>query len=121
MHVGRVGGADVMVVADVQVVPGPAETAADLVHEFLDRQAGGGGGLHDLVAVLVGAGLEAYLLAQEAMEAGQGVGHHGGVGVADVGFGVDVIDGRGDVVVIVSGQCPVVSGQWKPPGLICLS
>ena len=74
-----------------------AEPAADLVHELFDREARGGGGLHDLVAVLVGAGLEADLLPQEAVEAGQGIGHHRGVGVADVGLGVDVIDGRGDV------------------------
>ena len=96
-HVGRVGGADVVVVADVQVVPGPAEAGADLVHELLDRQARGGGGFQHLVAVLVGAGLEADLLPQEAVEAGQGIGHHRGVGVADVGLGVDVIDGRGEV------------------------
>ena len=73
------------------------EPAADLVHELFDRQTGGRGGLHDLVAVLVGAGLEAHLLAQEAVETGQGIGHHRGVGVADVGLGVDVIDGRGDI------------------------
>ena len=73
------------------------EPAADLIDELLDRQAHGGGGVHDLVAVLVGAGLEAHLLAQEAVEAGQGIGHHRSVGVADVGLGVDVIDGRGEV------------------------
>ena len=78
-------------------VPGPAEAGADLVHELLDRQPHGGGGFQDLVAVLVGAGLEAHLLPQEAVEAGQGIGHHRGVGVADVGLGVDVIDGRGEV------------------------
>ena len=96
-HVGRVGGADVVVVADIQAVPGPAEAGADLVHEVLDRQAHGGGGFQDLVAVFVGAGLEAHLLPQEAVAAGQGISHHRGVGVADVGLGVDVIDGRGEV------------------------
>jgi hypothetical protein len=47
--------------------------------------------------MLVGAGLEAHLLPQEAVETGQGIGHHRAVSVADVGLGVDVIDGRGDV------------------------
>ena len=73
------------------------EPAADLIHELFDREIGGRGGLHDLVAVLVGAGLEAHLLAQEAVETGQGISHHRGVGVADVGLGVDVIDGCGDI------------------------
>ena len=97
LHVGRIGGADVMIVADIEVVPGLPEPAADLVDELLDRQAHGGGGVHDLVAVLVGAGLEAHFPAQEAVKPGQGIGHHGGVGVADMGLGVDVIDGGGEV------------------------
>ena len=97
LDVVRVGGADVVVVADVQVVPGLAEPGADAVHELLDRQAGLDGGFHHLVAVFVGAGLEAGLLPQEAVEAGQGVGHHRGVGMAQVGLGVDVIDGGGEV------------------------
>ncbi len=111
LHVGRVGGADVIVVADVQVVPGLPEPAADLIHELFDREISGRGGLHDLVAVLVGAGLEAHFLPQEAMETGQGVGHHRGIGVADVGLGVDVIDGCGDVIRHVFGFRFSVFGQ----------
>jgi len=56
------------------------------------------GGLQDLVAVFVCAGLKAGLLPQEAVKASQGIGHHRGIGMADVRFGVDVINGRGDVV-----------------------
>ncbi len=74
-----------------------AERCADAVHEGLDRQVQLLGGLDDLVAVLVGAGLEAGVIPQEAVEAGQGVGHHGGVGVPQVRLGVDVINGRGDI------------------------
>ncbi len=98
LDVVRVGGADVAVVADVQVIPGLAEPGADAVHELLDRQAGLDRGFHHLVAVFIGAGLEAGLCAHEAMKPGQGVGHHGGIGMAQVGLGVDVIDGGGQVV-----------------------
>ena len=54
------------------------------------------GGLH-LLPVLVGAGLEAYVEAVEALEAGQHVGGDGFVGVADVRFAIGVGDGGGDV------------------------
>ena len=43
--VALLGGANEIVVADVQHLPGCAEAAADLVHEGLGLLAGGGGGL----------------------------------------------------------------------------
>ena len=92
-----VGGADEAVVADVQGVVHGLEACGVLVGEFL-----GGfaellcGGLH-LLAVLVGAGHEAYVEAVEALEAGQHVGGDGFVGVADVRVAIGVGDGGGDV------------------------
>ena len=59
--------------------------------------AGFGGGLDDLVPVFVGAGEEKGLLSQQAVEPGHAVGHDGGIGVPQVGLGIDVIDGCGDV------------------------
>ncbi len=97
-HVVGVGGADETIVADVQFVPSLAELGADAIHKLLNRQAGPAGRLYHLVAVLVGAGLEAGLHPQEAMKPGQGIGHHRGIGMAQVGLGVDVIDGSGEVV-----------------------
>ena len=92
-----VGSTDEAVVADVQRVVHGLETCGVLVGEFL-----GGfaellcGGLH-LLAVLVGAGHEAYVEAVEALEAGQHVGGDGFVGVADVRVAIGVGDGGGDV------------------------
>ncbi len=61
------------------------------------RDAGGGGAALDLLAVLVGAGEEVGVVAQQAVAAGEDVGDDGGVGVADVGARVDVVDGGGEV------------------------
>ena len=92
-----VGGADVVVVGDAHAVPEGAELGGDLVGELLRRDAGGGGGALDLLAVLVGAGEEVGVVAEEAVAAGDDVGDDGGVGVADVGARVDVVDRRGEV------------------------
>ena len=54
--VARLGGADEVVVGDVQPVPGVGELGRDLVAELLRGLAGGLGGLLDLETVLVGAG-----------------------------------------------------------------
>ncbi len=95
--VGGVGGADVAVVRQAHAVPEGAEGLRDLVGELLGRDAGGGGGALDLLAVLVGAGEEEGVVPQEAVAAGEDVGDDGGVGVADVGARVDVVDRGGDV------------------------
>ena len=52
----------------------------------------------DRLAVLVGAGEEEDVLAALAHVAGEDVGRHRRVGVAEVGLGVDVVDRGGDVV-----------------------
>ena len=76
-----------------------AEFVGDEVGELLRRFVGGGGGALDLLAVLVGAGGEDHrLVTLHALQALDRVGGDGGVGVADVGSGVDVIDRRGEVV-----------------------
>ncbi len=53
--------------------------------------------LLDLLTVLVGAGQKIDLLAPEPLIAGEGVGHHRRVDVADVGHVVDIVDRCGDV------------------------
>ena len=85
-----VGGADEAVVADVQGVVHGLEACGVLVGEFL-------GGFAELLAVLVGAGHEAYVEAVEELEAGQHVGGDGFVGVADVRVAIGIGDGGGDV------------------------
>jgi hypothetical protein len=93
-----------VIIADVEFVPGLAELGADAIHKLFHGEARSGRGFHHLVAVLVGAGLQAGFGAQEPLETGQGVGHHRGISVADMGLGVDVINGSGEVVGHSSGQ-----------------
>ena len=64
-----------------------------VAHTAAGRDAGGGGGALDLLAVLVGAGEEEGFDALRSGAAGEDVRHDGGVGVADVGARVDVVDG----------------------------
>ena len=95
--VALLGGADEVVVGDVERLPRIAEAAADLVDERLRLPAGFGGGVVDLLAVLVGAGEEPGVVAVRAVPARQEVGGHRGVGVTDVRLVVHVVDRGGDV------------------------
>ena len=70
------------------------------------------GGPGHLLAVLVGAGEEEDLVAEEAVPPGQGIGVDGGVGVPHVGRVLHVVDGGGDVV---AGHCPVAYRPGPTP------
>ena len=76
------------------------EGGGDLVGELLGRDAGGGGGALDFLAVLVGAGEEEGVVAEEAVAAGEDVRDDGRVGVADVRARVDVVDRGGEVELL---------------------
>src|SRR5260370_38841934 len=65
--------ADEVVGAVVHLLDEVAERLAHLVGEGLRRQAGGGSGLLDLLAALVGPGGEVYVAAVEPHEAGRHV------------------------------------------------
>ena len=106
--VAGLGGADVVVVGDAHALPEGAELGGDLVGELLRRDAGGCGGALDLLAVLVGAGEERGVVAEEAVAAGDDVGGDGGVGVADVGARVDVVDRGGEIELFL---CSGMGGQ----------
>ena len=71
-----------------------AERGRDRVGLLLRATPGGLGRLLDLEAVLVGAGEEEDVVAEQAVPAGERVGDDGGVGVAEVGHVVDVVDRR---------------------------
>ena len=53
------------------------------------------------VAHHIGAGEEHHIIAGQALVAGQGVGGHGAVGVADVELVRGVINGGGDIISLV--------------------
>ena len=102
-HVLRVCGAHKAVVGYIQVGPEGLEAAADVVYKLLGRFAQLFRRLHDLVAVLVCAGKKERVLAQQFVVAGHGVGHHRGIGVPQMGAGIDVVNGRGDEIAVHGG------------------
>ena len=72
--VAGLGGADEVVVGDVEPVPGLDEARRRAVHPLLRGHAVGLGGPGDLVPVLVGPGEEEDVVAQQPVPPGQGVG-----------------------------------------------
>ena len=103
LHAGLVvfvGGTHEGVVLDAQMRPQLLEQAADAVHEFLGGDALLFGGLDDLVTVLVRTGQEHGVVAQGLVEARQGVGHDGGIGMSQMGLGIHIVNGGGDIKVI---------------------
>ncbi len=96
-HPGAVpgfGGADEVVVGDLEVLPRLGELWRDRIGERLRIEAGGVGGALDVEAVLVGSGEEQDVVAEQSSPARQRVTDDGGVGVPEVRFGVDVVDRR---------------------------
>ena len=82
-----VGGADEAVVGDVHQlpqVPHAPGTVHNAVHKFLGGDAGLPGLVLDFLTVLIGTGEEHHVLAPKPVVAGQHVGCHGAVGVANV-------------------------------------
>ncbi len=95
--VALLGGADEVVVADAEAVPGGAELPGDVVGVRLRRLAVRLSGLLDVLAVLVGAREEEGVVALEAVEARDDVDQDRGVRVTHVRRRVDVEDRRGGV------------------------
>ena len=95
--VAGLGGADEVVVGDVEVVPRGAEQRAVAVGPLLRGDAVRLGGPLDLEPVLVGAGEEHDVVAPEPPPPGQDVGRDRRVRVPDVGRVVHVVDRRRDV------------------------
>ena len=101
-----VGGADEAVIGDVHQLPQVEDTALarhDLVDKLLGRHAGLPGLGLDLLAMLVGAGQEQDVVAPQPLVAGDGVGGHGTVGVADVELVRGIVDGGGDIKGFFTG------------------
>jgi hypothetical protein len=95
--VARLSGADEVVVLDLHEAQQRAEVLAELVAVRLRADAPQGRAAQHLLAVLIGAGEHPHVVAAAAVPAAERVGGDRGVGVADVGLVVDVVDRRGDV------------------------
>ena len=79
-----VGGADEAVVTYIHLVPYPFDVARHFVDELFGGEVDGGGFFFYLLPVLVGARLEADVIALKALETRQKVGKHYLVNVADM-------------------------------------
>jgi len=77
------------------VLPGPLKANDHLVGVALGIHAPAPGRLLHLLTMLVGAGEEKGLYTAQPGIAGQHIGQDGGVGMAQVGLVVDVVDGGG--------------------------
>ncbi len=95
--VAGLAGADEVVVRDVEQLPGVAEALGGAVGPLERRDPVGLGRPLDLQAVLVGAGEEERVVAQQPVPPGDRVRDDGRVRVPDVGRVVHVIDRRRQV------------------------
>ena len=103
----RLGGADEVVVGDVERVPLLPEYPGHRLHQRGRLDALRLGRALDLQPVLVGTGEEEHLVAEEAVPAGEYVGRDRRVGVPDVGHVVHVIDRGRDVEAAHGTHCAV--------------
>jgi len=95
--VPRLGRADEVVVRDIEVAAHLPEMRGGLFREHLGLHARFLGGTLDLLPVLVRAGHEEHVVAQQPARPSDRVREHRRVGVADVRAGVDVVDRGRDV------------------------
>ena len=105
-------GANKVVVGNVEHLPSVAEALADAVAKLLRVNASLVGGLINFFPVLIGASQEVGVESVEAVKPREKIGYHGGIGVADVGHVVDIVDRRGDVECFAHGASGV-GGQNK--------
>ena len=93
-----VGGTDELVVGGVHKIPDGLDVTCGLVNEGLRCHAGSGGLLLDLLAVLVGSGLELDVVALESLVSCDGVGQDDLICVSDMRLAGCIGNRRGDVV-----------------------
>jgi len=93
----RLGRADEVVVRDVQTTKKILVLRGDAVGEYMRREPGLLGSALHLLAVLVGSGQEEHIVTRKPARAGDRVGDHRRVRVAQVRFRVDVVDRGRDV------------------------
>ena len=94
----RVRGTDKAVIGGVHQVPDPLNLRCHAVHEFLRGNAGLLGLQLDLLSVLVGTGLEPHVKSLLSLVAGDGVGQHDLIGVADVRLARGISDRRRNII-----------------------
>ena len=111
LMVARLGGADEIVVGDVEQLPGVPEPSTVNVRLFLRADPVGFRRALYFQPMLVCASQEEDILAEQTVPSGQGISRERGVGVANVRCVVDVIDRRSH---IKAGHPPRVPGHLPP-------
>ena len=117
-----VRGADEFIIGSVHQIPDLLDLPGHIVHEFLWRNACFLRFQLDLLAVLVGSGLEEHVKALASFIPGDGVRQHDLIGIADVGLAGRVGNGRCDIILwffhllillLENKKSPIL-----PPGMI---
>ena len=94
----RIGGTDEFVVGRIHQIPDSLNLGGYVVYEFFWRNACLFCFQLDLLAVLIGSGLEEYIVALLTFEAGDAVCEYDLVGVSNVRLAGCVGNRRGDVI-----------------------
>ena len=103
--VARLGRADEVVVRDVERAATPTRNCGAITSaNCLRREARCVGRLLDLEAVLVGTGEEVDVVAEQPVPAGERIADDRRVRVSEVGLGVHVVDGCGQVEAAHEGR-----------------
>ena len=109
MMLARLGGANEVIVGNLELAPKLLEVRSLAVGPLLRRHVVLGRGLGDLLAVLVHTSQELDVIAGGAAIASLNVGNDGGISRAQVRIGVDVVDRRRDKkrrLGLIHGVCP---------------
>ena len=99
--------------ADAEQLPEITKDFFVFVDQLLRRDSGFFGGAFDVDAVLVSAGQVGDIVAAHSFVAGDDVADDGGVGRADVGARVRVVDGSGEVIL----RLGIFHEELRRPGL----
>ena len=108
-----VGGTDEFIIGSVHQIPDALNLGRYVIHEFLRSNACLLSLQLDLLTVLVGSGLEEYVVALESPETGNGVRQYDFIGVSNVGLAGCVGNGRGHVKLFLFHFLPLFSLQTK--------
>ena len=105
-----VGGADEVIVGDVHLIPQGLDLPRHVIHVGLGGNACLLRQILDLLTMLVGAGAEVHVVAHFSLVAGDGIGHDGLVGVAEVGLLGGISDGGSYVILGLLIHDNILSG-----------
>ena len=94
----RVGGADKLRIGNIEQLADALDLTCNLINVLLRRNAGFLRDFFDLLAVLIGAGQEIYIIALHSAEPGKRVGHDNFIGIADVRLARGIRDGSGQII-----------------------